>query len=260
MEDHLKIWKYMDFAKFASMLATESLYFACPSQLNDPYEGCVPRSHAKAESEMVQKLVDDILALRPHFAAKSPESLRKFDEKLQILQQQVRTARRKAALRFGVSCWHMSEYESEAMWKLYSLLGQGIAVESTIGRLRVSLGNTEGVQIDAVRYMDFDQDPIEKGHRHYGLFIKRKCFEHEKELRATILLPQDGVGMPVRCDLDVLINRVHVSPFVESYVRDAVEALCLGAAHVLRKPVLQSQLLSEPDYGIEIELREASPG
>jgi hypothetical protein len=255
-----KIWKYMDFAKFVSLLTTRSLYFACPFQLNDPYEGCVPRSHAKAESQVVQKLVDDMLALKPYFAAQSSSSLQQFNDRMQILQQELRAAPGKAASRFGVSCWHMSEYESEAMWKLYSASGQGIAIESTIGKLKASLGDAEGVQIDAVRYMDFDQDPIEKGHRHYRLFIKRKCFEHEKELRATILLSQDGAGVRVKCDLDVLISRVQVSPFVEGYVRDAVEALCLGGVHVLKKPVLQSQLLCEPDYGIEVDLNPKASG
>jgi hypothetical protein len=249
-----KIWRYMDFVKFVSLLTTRSLYFACPLQLNDPFEGCVPRSHAKAEMQIVQKLVDDMLTLKPYFAAQSSSSLQQFDDRMQILRQELRSAPRKAASRFGVSCWHMSEHESEAMWKLYSALGQGLAIESTIGKLKASLGDAEGVQIDAVRYMDFDQDPIEKGHRHYRLFIKRKCFEHEKELRATILLSERGTGFRVKCDLDVLISRVHVSPFVENYVRDAVEALCLGDAHILKKPVLQSRLLHEPDYGVEIGL------
>lgn len=258
MEESLKIWKYMDFPKFASMLTTGSLYFACPSQFNDPYEGSVPRSHARAESEIVHKLVDDILALRPHFAAQSSDSVERLDDLMRTLRSNLRTAPKKAVLRFGVSCWHLSEYESEAMWRLYSALGQGIAIESTIGKLKASLGRREGVQIDAVRYVDFDQAQIEKGHRHYTLFMKKKCFEHEKELRATILLPQEGKGIPVSCDLDVLISRVHVSPFVESYMRDTVEALCKGNAHVLRKPVLQSQLQSEPDYGIEIDLGAAS--
>jgi hypothetical protein len=253
----LRIWRYMDFAKFASLLTSRSLYFSCPtSQFDDPYEGYVPRSHAKAESEVVQTLVDDMLALGPHFAAQSVVSVEKFDDLMQTFRKNVRDTRRRAASKFGLSCWHIGEDDSPAMWKLYSPSGQGIAIESTIEKLRASLGDAEGVQIGAVIYMDFDRDPIQKGHRHYGLFIKRKCFEHEKELRATVLLPQEGIkGIPVRCDLDVLITRVYVSPFVDGYMRDAVEALCLGTAHVLRKPVLQSQLFTEPDYGTEIDLR-----
>ena len=76
--------------------------------------------------------------------------------------------------------------------------------------------------IDDVRYGDFDKDPIEKGHRHYGLFQKRKAFEHERELRATILLSVKdyGNGQLVPCDLDILITRIYVSPLLEDYVKD----------------------------------------
>ena len=81
-----KIWKYMDLAKFVSLLTTKSLYFSCPSQFDDPFEGSVPRSHAKAESEMIQRFVDDLLSLRPHFAAQSSASLQKFDDLMQKFQ------------------------------------------------------------------------------------------------------------------------------------------------------------------------------
>jgi hypothetical protein len=248
-----RIWKYLDLAKFASLLATRSLYFACPAEFDDPYEGLLPRSHIDAESKMIQGQVDQMLSLREQFAARDIP-LERFDDALDTFASQIRTARKDAALKFGVSCWHESEYESEAMWKLYSASGQGVAIESTIEQLRASLGNKE-VQIDRVRYMDFDRDPIEKGHRHYGLFIKRRCFEHEKEVRATILLPEGGKGISIGCDLDVLVTAVHVSPLVEGFVRDAIEALCIGDTHHLNKPVRQSPLYSDPDYQINIKTK-----
>ena len=37
--------------------------------------------------------------------------------------------------RYGhcVNCWHMSDQESDAMWKLYALAKSGIAIQSTVG-------------------------------------------------------------------------------------------------------------------------------
>jgi hypothetical protein len=195
----------MDLARFVSLLTTRCIYFACPTQFDDPFEGILPRSHIEALSKMVQVPVDDMLSLRKEFAARSIP-LQRFDDALKTHADQIRTAPKKAASKFGVSCWHENEHESDAMWKLYSASGQGIAIESTVEQLRTSLGSLQGLQIDRVRYMDFDRDPIEKGHRHYGLFIKRKSFEHEKELRATILLPEEGKGVLVRCDLEVLVT------------------------------------------------------
>ncbi len=108
--------------------------------------------------------------------------------------------------------------------------------------------------MEDLRYREFDKDPIDKGHRHYGLFQKRRSFEHEKELRATILLDEAhyGEGAYVRCNLGILINNIHVSPFVGNYVRDDIEKLCSGKIQIVNKPVRRSTLLNEPDYGIEI--------
>ena len=38
-----KIWKYLDFTKFISMLETDSLYFARADKLTDPHEGAFTR-------------------------------------------------------------------------------------------------------------------------------------------------------------------------------------------------------------------------
>jgi hypothetical protein len=245
----------MDVAKFASLLTTASLFFACPSQFNDPYEGSLPRSEAQALSEMVQRTADDILSLRPHFTAKSADSLTKFDEIMQTLRQKVGEATITAAQRFGVCCWHMNEYESDAMWRIYAASGQGVAIESTVSRLRNSLGNREDIQIDAIRYLDFDTSPLEKGHGHYFLFQKRKSFEHERELRATVRLTNDGVGTLIACDLEMLVTQIHISPLVGIHVKDAIEAMCQGTARTLCKPVIQSRLLTPPDYSIKISLQ-----
>jgi len=258
LDDHSKIWKYMDLAKFTSMLATRSLYFACPTQFSDPYEGQLPKSHVDAEAKIMQGLIGPCVSLRNQFAAQTipaeAEEVRRLA--LQALDLKIDLMRRPTHgvvnAKFGVSCWHESEHESDAMWRVYSASGKGIAIESTVGQLKASLGVREGVQIDRVRYMDFDRDPIEKGHRRYRLFIKRKSFEYENEVRATILLPKAGEGLLVKCDLDVLVNRVRVSPLVDAFVRDAVQALCTRETHVLNKPVQRSPLYCDPDSEINI--------
>ncbi len=211
----LKIWRYVDFAKFMHMLATGTLYFPCVTELKDPYEGWMPRSHIKALTEMNRGILDrmerayhDILAQLPATArdrvpvdAIIADARRKLD-----LQSVLPEVNRK----FGVSCWHVNEHESEAMWQLYSAAGQGIAIESTKARLEGALKG-DGIHVDRVRYMNFDTDEIEKGHRNYGLFLKRKSFEHEQELRATILLPAPGTGTAVPCDLKALIVQIQFS-------------------------------------------------
>lgn len=248
----MKIWRYMDLTRFTSLLTSRSLYFACPTELRDPYEGLVPKSYAEALSTGLQAMVDDLRALRAQLVSLGRDT-RQLDEAFATLPQRMAAAPKEAASQFGISCWHENEHESDAMWKLYSASGLGIAIESTVEQLRASIGDRKDLLIDRVRYADFDHDGVEKGHRHYHLFMKRKSFEHEKEVRATILLPERGKGVFIKCDLDVLVTSVHVSPLVEKYVKDVIEALCVGSTQALKKPVHQSSLYCAPDYQVNIK-------
>src|SRR5580658_1618683 len=38
-----KLWRYMDFPKFMSLLTSKALYFANAVALDDPFEGSIPR-------------------------------------------------------------------------------------------------------------------------------------------------------------------------------------------------------------------------
>lgn len=255
----IKIWKYMDLAKFIYMLITESLYFACPLKFNDPCEGLLPRSHIEANLKMMAPIVQDIISIRNKLADKYSDSidLQQSDAKIDGLKNMLETLGiyKKVIKKFGVSCWHKSEYESEAMWRLYSASGQGIAIESTIEQLKLSLGKVERLIINCVRYRDFDNASIEKGHEHNILFMKRESFEYEKESRATVCLPKEkeGEGDNILCNLNTLITHIHVSPYASNYFNDVVNALCHSKIGNFEKPVIRSKLFSEPNYGIKIQ-------
>jgi len=254
--DTQKIWRYMDFAKFISLLANEALFFACPNKFQDPFEGHRPRSEMAAWSKILQKSVDDTLSVVNQIKSMRPnDDFQVLDENIRIYIRCLKDANRIATQRFGVSCWHKNDGENDAMWKLYSASGQGIAIQSTIEQLREAIEN-DTLIIDDVRYGNFDIDPIEKGHKRYGLFQKRKEFEHERELRATVLLSENeyGKGKLVKCDLDILITTIYVSPLMEEYVKDDIEKLCSNKIRKLDKPIIRSPLLTEPDYGIELSM------
>lgn len=40
-----------------------------------------------------------------------------------------------------ISCWHMNEYESAAMWKLYAKSSDAIAIQTTFQKLCESIGD-----------------------------------------------------------------------------------------------------------------------
>ncbi len=146
--------------------------------------------------------------------------------------------------KFGVSCWHINEYENEALWKIYTNQGQGIAIETTPEKLEKSLTHDYKIHLDKVRYEDFDTSPIEKGHKHYNGFIKRKAFEYEKEYRAVIKLNEKdyGKGCLVETDLNILIERIHISPLMPEYFTESVKFLCKNEFSYLEKKIEHSKL------------------
>jgi hypothetical protein len=275
----------MDLPKFISLLSKGSLYFACPSEFDDPFEGYVcPKNilednvikrvnlikvmesnisdlntsirHLKSFDEEIKNLPTDVQrsfgkVFEAHDEVNAPinkalnivNELDKFLTSLKgVFEKNIRES--------GVSCWHKSEYESEAMWKLYSVSGQGIAIESTIGKLKESIKNQESLKIESVTYVP-ENDPNKEYSNHDPIFLKRKSFEHEKELRAKVSLNELGKGAFVACDLDKLITRIHVSPLVEPYFKEAVESICAGNVRKIQKPVIRSMLFEKPDYTLK---------
>lgn len=55
-----------------------------------------------------------------------------------------------------VSCWYCDQYESEAMWKLYSTnVKNALAIQTTYQQLYEALGKDPSIQIGKVQYVDF---------------------------------------------------------------------------------------------------------
>jgi hypothetical protein len=136
-----------------------------------------------------------------------------------------------------VNCWHVNSGDSAAMWSLYSG-SAGVAVRSTVGRPRHALdGCAEVVTFGMVRYIDFQTYSAESLPEIRLSHLKRKSFEHERELRASISRHEtcDGIRIPVDCNsviLDILV--CPKSPdWLVAVVQDVV--LKYGGATEVRK-------------------------
>jgi hypothetical protein len=198
--DDVGIWRYMDVARFLALLDSKSLYFARVSELGDPWEGAFPL-HERREMEARLALhglsIDDLGSIAPLSGL------------------------------FVVSCWHQNDRESVAMWKLYTTGAEGIAMRTTIGRLKAVLArNTLSTVIGKVRYLDHDLDDDNHDldddnlvHRILNpltpLFYKRQTFQHEREVRAVTFWVEGfetlKEAMRAIPDLELLKGRAHFS-------------------------------------------------
>jgi hypothetical protein len=234
---NVKLWRYMDFTKFVSILANETLFFTRSDKFRDKYDGELATFN-KREGISVYKN-----AYKDHDI--SEEIIQRLTLNSVIFNKELRKST-------TINCWHMNEYESAAMWDLYVKSNDGIAIQTTFNRLSESFNKTDKIiYIGKVKYIDFDKEWIPEGNAYYPFVHKRKSFEHENEVRAIysefpnseIPSPFEiGVNIPV--DLDILIEKIYVSPDSPKWLYELVDKIIKKFG--INKPVIHSDLYSLP--------------
>lgn len=228
-----KIWRYMDFPKFVSLLQREALFFSSADKLGDPFEGSFPKANVnRRRSVWTARINGD-----------APSSLSEY---YRLFVQ-----------RTAVNCWHLNDYESDAMWKLYLKSGDGIAIQSSVGRLIASLKEytQNTIYVYRVEYVDYETFKIPEDSLS-PYFYKRISFKHENELRAVIQVDRESQinadklpfvsGIYVPTDLDKLIQKVYVSPTCPDWQREAAQSI-IDQFEVDRR-VRRSKLSEQPSY------------
>lgn len=156
-----------------------------------------------------------------------------------------------------INCWHMNEYESAAMWDLYSSNGRGVAIQTSYNRFKKCFLKTEEtVYIGKVLYIDYNSTWVPERNIMSPFLHKRLSYEFERELRAIISkLPLNNNkidfsielfkdGLYVDIDLDTLIENIYICP-------TAPEWFCELMVTVIRKfgydfNVVKSSLCENP--------------
>lgn len=212
-----KLWRYMDLAKFVSMLKNSAIYFASPSSFEDLYEG----AHGELKNK---KAWDDFyLSFARATIRTAPDNCWHYvqeetvEEDARRLIKQIST--RKGDLNF-INCWHQNDYESEAMWKLYSKnVANAIAIQTTFEKLKKQIG--EKASIGKVKYIDYSKRFVGINEAYWH---KRKAFEFENEVRAIVHRSgrrKDGIEIEI--DLNELICNVYISPYAPSWFYELVK-------------------------------------
>ncbi|UOV01697.1 DUF2971 domain-containing protein [Pseudoxanthomonas mexicana] len=225
--DETILWRYMNLERFLALLHARALYLARLDSFVDPWEGVWPNT-------VVQALKSEA---------------GEFSHYGTILEAA-------AKLKYGsfVSCWHASSTESAALWDLYSGKS-GVAIRSTVKALKRALSFPASFFIGSVRYLDFDKEAVPVGNMLVLPFLKRKSFEHEKEVRVLYWDPkrvdwnnpeagESGIAMEV--DPAVLIDEVYLSPASPDWLLKPLEELCVKFGFDV--PVIRSSLYDKQVY------------
>lgn len=264
-----KVWRYMDFTKFVSLLSKKALFFCrMDKHQADNWEGALPKNQYNAllsgfresQSAVIRTLSDN----RERASSAGMEDDAKYFEKL-ISEEQTRQEQSPEFKKFffwqryaaAICCWHKNERESAAMWKLFLSSPEGVAISTTFQALADSFKETqEDVFIGKVKYYDHLADRIPLDHPLRPLIHKRKSYEHEREIRILIYRfknkdilenedenkhpsPWGTLGDYINVDVNKVMETVHVAPKSPDWFRDLV-------SDVLR------------EYGYERKVNESS--
>jgi len=263
-----KIWQYMELAEFVSMLHRKALFFIKANKLRDPYEGFIPKFNNIQRSSVYDKEEKEE-AEKQNFQSQY-QSNQYIDKSPQTMLQQFQLYREQVL----INPWHYNEYESAAMWNLYSHENAGIAIQSTTRRLSncFRANNKDTIWIGKVQYLDFSKDWMKEGNNLFQAFVtKRKSFEYENEIRAVTCLPDDRLnrewivktassservsssessivnaegltdkGKYVKANLQTLIEKVYIAPYAESWFEEVVQSLL--SKYELNSTVTKSDL------------------
>jgi hypothetical protein len=239
----IPIWRYMNLSSFVWMLQAESLYFCRCDLLEDPYEGYHTQAVAASEAEFIA-----LMLASPAFA-KLPDAEKLARDNFKTLLGLPKQIRKE----MYVSCWHMNDEESWAMWKLYTSHDESICIRSTYQTLAELL--PDACLLGQVKYIDYRRDSFDIGNLLNHIVHKRKSFEHEREARAVVWnhrgakLPFDSVegrGLIVPVDIRTLIKEIFVSPGSKVMLRQIIEGL--ASKYGIAVPVRQSTVNDPPDY------------
>lgn len=215
------VWKYLDLSKFVDLLLYRKLFMSRSDKFEDQYEG----TFSEPTFEEIRKL-----------SVNNPD----FLDFYKMHRENV-----------VISSWHLNEYESFAMWHIFTQKSEGLAIQSTLGRLQEALAPEVHYDqyIGAVNYIDYKKEYIPFDDAFFPFLFKRKSFQYEREIRIISDLTHQNVsidnGLKIDVDLNQLIEKIYIHPKSENWYKNLVIELVkrLGFDFKIEKSDLESDIL-----------------
>jgi hypothetical protein len=234
------VWRYMETAKFLSIINDQALFFSRSDLMTDRWEGAIgPRN----------------IELAPQL----------YGEHYSMVRSQFSQVMKQFRASMYLNCWHASTYESAAMWSLYQNNGQGIAVRTEWHKLKRSLRGNWPIHGGAVKYVDYAQAFIPEGNVFAPFMHKRLSFAHENEVRLVLWAveasgPKEPVtvddqnatpqwtdmppGYAVPVDLTKLTDQIFIAPDAPAWYQPLIDKIV--KRYGLPWQVVQSDLAQDP--------------
>lgn len=227
LTDSTVLIRYITFPRFLGLLSGKFSFTALHALRggNDPLEG---RQITDAEV-LITKIMeldgngrDAMKALKE---ASPPHIKKIWDEKVnspsEVSSYLAVAFHKYISERRAVSCWFANEIESAAMWSAFAL--HGVAIKTTVKKLKAILPASRDFLIAAIRYRDRSDFSINAGN--YTRFphmvlrpylLKGLEFAHEKEVRVVMKCHEDEKWPTINSPkFSTCIDEVIISPYLD---------------------------------------------
>lgn len=194
-KDEVVLWRYFTLLKFEKLINDRSIYFCRADKFDDPLEGRTPRG-----------TVREMYRTSPPFVASA----------VQMVRDMFRG-------KTYVSCWREDQEESQSMWTSYAANATGVAVKTTVGRLKSSITAEESFVLARVRYLDFDSHP-NVNDVHQQMLIKSVDFQGESEVRLIHLTDVAGGRLD-----EVMQPKIETGINLKANLYDLIEEVVIGS-------------------------------
>jgi len=207
------LWRYMDIAKFISMLKQKAIWLARADTFGDEHEGRFPNEM----NEYIEKAYQE-------FDDSDPSPVKDANDFQEYLIKNT-----------FISCWHHNLEENMVMWEIYGKSMTAVAIKSTVENIvnnvdpRVLSGHS--LIFKNVIYKNADEIP---GVLLYEdcFFRKRRHFSFEKEVRISLdtydrARPKKNTpsGYILPAILNRMIGKVVVHPDSPKWFFDVVDSV-----------------------------------
>ncbi len=215
------VWKYLDLSKFVDLLLYQKLFMSRSDKFEDQYEG----TFSEPTFEEIRKL-----------SINNPDFLAYY----KMHRENV-----------VVSSWHSNEYESFAMWQIFTQKNEGLAIQSTLDRIQKALDpeRTFEQHIGEVNYIDYKKEHIPFENAFFPFLFKRKSFQYEREIRIITDVTSHKLaidnGLKVDIDINMLIEKIYIHPKSENWYKNLIIEVVkrLGFNFQIEKSDLESDIL-----------------
>jgi hypothetical protein len=252
-----RLWRYLSFEKFVSLLELSAMWFSRLGALQDKFEGTLPkRAHGRMleRDRKLKTLIPD-----PRISAALDT----------MTDRNIENGRAMMA----VNCWFLDDVDSLPMWDEYDPRRTGVALCSSVRRLSLSFDVSGDYRtltwIGRVHYVDFDEYEIDAQRANdaaHRAFLKHKKYDFEKEVRIVTLnsmhlgclnpdgkpvtdfqltgpglFDPDGKGFYLRCSLPSLVQSIVLNPRSPLHMHNLIARLL--SRYQVHVPLLRSSIM-----------------